>query len=318
MKWIFTFLLCALASIGTAQKVVNKQFTLAVDNDILAFFRPITDRYYTNGIRFDYRKTLESSSKKHAFISRKLPVDRIIQGFHLQHDIYTPTRIALTDIRQQDRPFAGILAAGYSLKAFLKNQWQIGTQLDIGILGPSSGAEYVQTELHTKKNFTIPTGWKYQINHIPLVNLNIDVSRAFPVISNWVDFIYEGKLVLGSVYDNLSQGGTLRIGKISPLNSSGYSNGIIGTSPQKRLHELYLVAGFNLQYVFYNATIQGDHPSRELTPVNRLENWVLATKLGLNVHFKRFDIGYHYFFNTRENERADSHYFSRISAAFRI
>ena len=92
-------------------------------------------------------------------------------------------------------------------------------QLDLGVIGPAAGGEFVQNNFHTLIGVSPSYGWANQLHNEPTVGLSFERRwRTGPsvLIDNpklEVDFIPRAALALGNVATYASVGGTARIGK---------------------------------------------------------------------------------------------------------
>ncbi len=303
-----------LPSLLVAQKTLNHEFDLTIDNDV--FLGPgDKDRYYSSGIYLSYRNAVKPESAFHKFFNKKEQIHNLLQGFHIGQIVYTSDNIIFTDVALYDRPYAGLHTFGYSLNLFKKNNWVFNGKFDLGILGPSSQVDDVQTNWHNFFGLPDPAGWVNQVNDSPIINLKIEATKSF-LLAQGVDFLYESKYEAGTVFNNIRQGGVIRLGKIKNLNESGYLNGLIGTKYQEDRRgqqiEGYFFLGTAVEYVFYNSTIQGNIIGEETDFTDEKIDWIWHWKFGFNLHWQTFDFGYHVYLSSPENELAGRHAFGRL------
>jgi len=149
----------------------SNTFSFYLENDVFAG----TDRHYTSGVRLtwispDLTHFLEHPTLpewSHPLIKR-LPFihepgyQRAIY-LSVGQNIFTPEDIKRRKLIEDDRPYAGLtyLAMGFQSK----NTLHMDTlEFDLGIVGPYSYAQDVQTELHEWIDSQIPMGWDNQLN----------------------------------------------------------------------------------------------------------------------------------------------------------
>lgn len=294
---------------------------LLVDNDLFTFTED-EDRYYSSGIFASFRKRVDQESGLFKALNFNENTLNLVHGFRIKQLVYTADELDFIDIRVQDRPFAGILSVGYQISLFRKNNLVFNLNQDIGLLGPGSGTSAIHTWWHKQLNLDDPTSWKFQIENKFLFNSRLELIKSFPIVKNRVEVVYESHYEFGTIFNNIRQEGTMRIGLLESLSKSGYRNGMVGTiavdhRPGK-IREFYIFFGLGTEYIFSNYTIEGDFPEKELVPVNEIENWVFLTKSGFNIHWEKWDLGWHFFFNTRENTRAQNHRYGRIRITKRL
>jgi lipid A 3-O-deacylase len=149
----------------------SNTFSFYLENDVFAG----TDRHYTSGVRLTWispdlthfleHPTLPQWShpliKRLPFINEPGYQRAIYLSFG--QSIFTPEDIKRRTLIEDDRPYAGFtyLAMGFQSK----NTVHMDTlEFDLGIVGPHSYAEEVQTELHEWIDSQIPMGWDHQLN----------------------------------------------------------------------------------------------------------------------------------------------------------
>jgi hypothetical protein len=146
-------------------------FSFYLENDLFAR----TDRHYTSGVRL----TWISPDLTHFFQQPNLPdwsyplIHRLPfinepgyqRAIYLSvgQNIYTPEDIKRRELIEDDRPYAGLtyLAIGFQSKNTLHMET---LEFDLGIVGPHSYAEEVQTQVHRWIDAQIPMGWDNQLD----------------------------------------------------------------------------------------------------------------------------------------------------------
>ncbi|RMB12046.1 lipid A deacylase LpxR family protein [Eilatimonas milleporae] len=209
----------------------NEVLTLQVENDV--FFD--TDRDYTNGLRLSYGYEPHGHDKAlDARISRLLlglsPVGSRVRregGGHVYYtlgigqNMYTPDDITVSDIIPEDRPYAGWTYLEFGMIAEDSRNFE-AWKLDIGLIGPASGAGWTQRRWHEVIDSDRPEGWANQLPNEPGVNLHYvrgwrrwitgggnSAGRGTPL---QVDMMPHVGAALGNVYTHASAGITFRIG----------------------------------------------------------------------------------------------------------
>src|ERR1035437_10038329 len=144
------------------------------DND--SYLMQGSDRYYTDGIFFYYRHALKIKSTDSAKLRNK------VLGFEMGQKIFNPRTgsIYYNGADQPslvDRPFAGYLYVGSTLKFLYKSESNLKISVRLGIVGPGSYAKQIQTFVHDNFGFYHPSGWEYQINNDYELNLSAEYNR---------------------------------------------------------------------------------------------------------------------------------------------
>ncbi len=180
-----------------------------------------SDDNYTNGVQFSIMSPLGRDLPLTRRLRRILPdyLDNARQyrtGFGFGQTMFTPEDISLPVPNPADRPYAGYLYANFTLVAEQDDRTIDTAQLQVGIVGPASGAEWVQTNWHRLLDAQDPKGWPHQLNNELGVVLRLE--RALHTRPhNWgpleveADFNFGG--ALGNVETSASVGAGVRIGE---------------------------------------------------------------------------------------------------------
>nr|WP_157960413.1 lipid A deacylase LpxR family protein [Marinimicrobium alkaliphilum] len=82
----------------------------------------------------------------------------------------TPQNISATTPEVNDAPYAGLLFLRSAYFAVYDDYADI-LGLNVGIIGPASGAEHTQAFIHKITGSTDPQGWDYQLRNEPVFNI---------------------------------------------------------------------------------------------------------------------------------------------------
>lgn len=224
-----------------------------------------TDFYYTNGLRVEFATVEDERLMREDFLY-DLAIPTSLQnagslaesGWSLGQDIYTPTDLTVSDISYGDRPYAGYLYLGRFYSVASPDAYH-RFELDLGVIGPASGADKTQTFIHERLTSSeYPQGWGWQIPNYPTVQFEYDYSnRLFH--TQVADLAGNFGLRAGNAFTDASFGFTLRLGYLGPANK-GYipleSNpGYVDSSGGG--FGMYLFARPEATAVGYNGTLQG-------------------------------------------------------------
>jgi hypothetical protein len=125
-----------------------------------------SDRYYTQGLQISI--LAPASSTPFASRARDLPfMDKTTRlyraGVLLGQNIYTPQNLRLVTPDPNDRPYAGWLYAGGEVLSYSAKELN-SLQLQVGVVGPMAGGEWVQNNWHRRINrIREAKGWNSQI-----------------------------------------------------------------------------------------------------------------------------------------------------------
>lgn len=202
----------------------NTFVRLEWENDVLQLRRgDIRDENFTNGLRLD----LMGDAWKLPLVHRLLlefPTDGAHANDYLYtlsvgQDIYTPNELSRRDVIRQARPYAGWLYASSGLiVADQVKARKLTSSLSLGVMGPASGSDRVQTAIHDWFNFETPMGWHNQIKNAVGISYavryearpfqTIPLHRSFDVLG-----LVEGHV--GTVTNYVGAGGMLRMGQFN-------------------------------------------------------------------------------------------------------
>lgn len=205
----------------------KKTFSLYFENDTINQ----TDRHYTNGFKLTWLFGDTSSTTMKRGIARWLysigdflPLikskDNIRDiSFSFGQNIYTPENIEISELVEDDRPYAGIsyFAVGFHGK---KANRMDTIELYAGIVGPHSFAEDIQKKVHEISNSSNPNGWEHQLHDEPVLGVTYDrkmkLFRSAPYRAFSFDLNMNVGGGLGNAYTYLNCGSSLRFGVNMP------------------------------------------------------------------------------------------------------
>jgi len=190
--------------------------TLQVEND---YFVSDDDSQYTHGMRLSYY----SGANEVPGIVRNgvqyLPFfaewGDLRSSFAIGQNMYTPDDLTATEVVEDDRPYAGWLHFDIGLTSDTQARRDL-LELSLGVVGPASYAQQVQTEFHKVIGAQVGEGWDNQLQNEPAVMLTYE--RQFrgyeperfqgveaDAVPNW-------GFAVGNVYTYASTGIMFRLG----------------------------------------------------------------------------------------------------------
>ena len=212
-------------------------YTFQVENDV---FNRIarSDRDYTSGVRVGWLSPALTELPAGMVAATTVPtffgeppstsvIRRIAVSFG--QNIYTPADTWVAQPIYNDRPYAawlyGSFALQYTYKRFdektgTNDPMRLDTlQLDLGVIGPAAGGEFVQNNFHSLIGVASANGWANQLHNEPTLGLSFERrwrtgrSTLIEDPKLEVDFIPRMGAALGNVATYASVGATGRIGK---------------------------------------------------------------------------------------------------------
>lgn len=186
-----------------------------IENDLFGG----TDRNYTNGLRLEWVRPAEESPewlRRAARLQPFVDLDGVTfrDGFAVSHTLYTPRDITLANPPVDDHPYAAHLSFQWFATA-AEPDAENTILIDIGVIGPSAGGEFIQETWHQLIDGEEPAGWDYQLKD----------EIVFALAGQWVarhqgpslggletDAVTHAGLTLGTLRTSVSAGGALRAG----------------------------------------------------------------------------------------------------------
>lgn len=289
----------------------NMYFCVTFENDIFTN----TDRYYTNGIRFD----LVDPGLNRSFLAKlMIPVikpARNYYGISLVHRMYTPWDPHLDTIIPGDRPFSAYFYFGfYKLSNALGKRYRQQSAFNIGLIGSAAQGEIIQETIHFEDTY----GWKYQISNDFILDyyfrseVGLVKGRSFE-IGAWAD------AHAGTLYDNISIGPYLIAGRYDPGYLDNIAQGTWGISnPDSGKFQCFLFYRFRSTLVGYDATLQGGMFTKSnytLDP-DQIKHFTFEHNVGLVAAYKWASFQAEYYWLSPEYDGCEHHEWGRCSLNF--
>ncbi|MEM6650770.1 MAG: lipid A deacylase LpxR family protein [Pseudomonadota bacterium] len=147
-------------------------FSFVIENDALVD----TDSNYTNGARVSWLSGTKATDGVSNAIANVMGADEDAvrrRGFALGHTIFTPEDTQATMFLPDQHPYAGY-AYGEIMGLIEQSNRIDQFALQIGLLGPSAGGEWVQNEVHKLLGVDEAQGWDNQLDDELIVNFSYD------------------------------------------------------------------------------------------------------------------------------------------------
>jgi hypothetical protein len=298
----------------TAQADEDGVLTLLIENDVIA----ATDQHYTNGLELTYlsvKNGVPGSIQPGVVLLPGVRKEDVLRfGISIGQQIFTPNDIAEFGPLPDERPYAGWLYLGFAVVAERENQshdvsldtWV----LNLGVVGPSAGAEQVQNEFHTLIGSKQANGWPNQLHDEFGAALLYDHQwRRTKLRDNrpgkfGIDLSPHLGFSLGNVATYANGGATLRLGtgvdsdygvpRIRPsLPGSAFF-----TSPVDGGFKWYIFTGIDLRAVAYNIFLDGNTDNESLS-VDK-ETFVWESQSGFALVWSHLRFAYTYVIRSKE------------------
>lgn len=247
------------------------------------------DRWYTAGWRVQRDIAAESADPDRPWpdavttgIARDLqlipphdgPAPLMTVSLVAGQQIYTPDDISSSTVVQDDRPYAGWLYAGVArydtwldADATARRDVEHMVELDLGVVGPASGAEQVQDYTHEIIDEGEPQGWDHQLADEPGIVLRASRSarEVFGGDSHggglgW-DLISSLSGAVGNVDTHAAGSALVRVGFTLPRSFDIQSGDRSLLAPDASFDaptSIYLFAGAEGRLVLHNIFLDGN------------------------------------------------------------
>jgi lipid A 3-O-deacylase len=315
---LFLFLAAFLAVVNVFGQTHSAEIGIQTDND--SYLAQGSDRYYTDGLFIYYRRAMDVHNSADSSLVNK------ILGFEIGQKIFNPQSGSVPGPQYVDRPFAGYLYVGSTLNLLFKNESNLKLGANLGIVGPASGAEAVQTFVHKNFGFYTPEGWQYQIKNNIELNLSAQYNRLI-ARDGWADVSLASYVNLGNGFTGAGAGPLIRLGVFNQLYNSESTQSTAsknGSLKPLNSHEIFFYYKPQVNYVAYDATIQGglfdkhtDPTSLEIT-LNK-EPFVFSQQFGIELTTKRFIFDVAAIFHTKDVKQMEqSHQWGSVTGIYRF
>lgn len=283
LKKLLLAILLLASTKGRTQTTLSKAISVLNENDL--FVSTYYDRYYTNGLFVSYRYADPNLNR----------ASKTIHEFQVVHKMYTPQFHKIKD-NSIDRPYAGYAFLSYKKNTFNKNNALI-TGIELGAIGPVTKAAEIQNTLHQSIGYAENKAWKNQIQN--KFAINIEASYLQPLSKKekrYMDFIVTTTAKIGTIHSHASASIYSRINllktPLSSFNATTLLDSNLYNQPTIQQKELFIYLKPQINYTFYNATIQGTLPNEArqvdytLIPLN------IEMEIGIKYAFKRMNLSY--------------------------
>ncbi len=289
-----------------------------------------SDEQYTNGLKLDlaWRPAWAQRLAERAPLSGRMEDVQGAFGLSVFQLMFTPDDLRAEEVIEDDRPYAGWLGVA----AYWQRAGRVGegvaaldhVELDLGIIGEASGAEALQTFVHSAYPDQIkPAGWDNQLGHEPAVNLTLRRKYRFstaPTDSGLgLHVIPSVGGTAGTVYRRVEADVTVRLGWRLPDDFGPSRIADVNAATGGWTHDwgfyIFLRGGATLSEhnVFLDGTDFRDSHSVTKEPL------VGEAQIGAALQlFRGLEIGYSHTFLSREFEGQNgTHSYGTFSIGYR-
>lgn len=274
----------------------ERYFRLQFDNDIL----DNTDRFYTNGIRFEYICPALSGSPSSKLMIPYWRPGINYYGMSIVQNMYTASKTKVGGIQYGDRPFASYLyISAFKITNDPVHLLRQTSDLQVGVIGPASLGGNVQTLFHESvPTNDKPLGWEYQIENDLLLNYAVTYEKGI-VSHPHIELNLTSNGILGTVYTEFSAGFHFRTGAMQPyFDGLGFSKKSVNLYKGRRNTQYYMFLTATGTAVGYDATLQGgmfNHHSPYTIPSDSITRFRFNGSAGMVLSYggARLDLEQH-------------------------
>jgi hypothetical protein len=295
----------ASAQQNNSAKPLRQQISITSDND--AYISLYTDRYYTNGIFFNY-----------TWVSKQPRTSKKIQSLQLTQLMYNPYNYTIHNAENIDRPYAGLLLLSYSQTHFWGKESLLQMSATGGISGKPSLAGAFQNWYHRTVGFDPPAGWEYQVSTEPQINAGaLYATSLFSTEGSIVAVKPVAEVSLGNTFTNAKAGLLFQLGAFEKNSQSIAWNATVENAQQSRRHpyELYLYFYPQIIAQVYDATIQGALFIKEKGVVSKSQPFVYQQTFGGIYSGRKIFVGFSVIYQTKQTK---TQYLSHMYGSIRL
>ena len=276
-----------------AQRLPRMEWGFQNDNDLYLFNRQ--DQYYTNGLVLTVSKAADSTALASHESNR-------IWSVYAGQKLYNAYTGQIHSISEVDRPITAYLFAGISRSAYYTKASMLTYSVELGTIGRRAFGQQTQEAVHRALHLYAIAGWQYQLNNAFGADIRTEYAKQlYRTSRHWFDLTWHASGTLGLNHTNLGTAASFRIGRLNPISVSAYFSSRLQARPHTVANELFLYYKPEVNWIGYDATIQGGIFLDDKGPVaRRPARWTMAHQAGLVYAQKAFTCSLQYRFSTRE------------------
>lgn len=276
-----------------AQHLPRTEVNFRNDNDLYLFNKQ--DQYYTNGVFFNIRKTVDSTRLSPNEANR-------IWGLTIGQKMYNAYTANIRYIEEVDRPITAYLFFAADFDRYFDSERFVSVTVEAGTIGQRALGEEFQEGFHKAFRLYDIAGWQYQLKNA----FGIDAAVHYGGLlyrnpARWFDVSWRAAATLGFNHTGLSASPSFRFGRINPLHRSVYTSSRLQAHGHTVAKELFLYYRPRLHFVGYDATLQGGMFLRDKGPVTYTPaRWVWYNQVGVMYAKNALSLHLQYIFYTKE------------------
>lgn len=301
---LFFILMACSACIG--QRMQWQAFKFTEENDFLNITQRGIDRYYTQGLRFEFLYTTNDRKFSERLLVPASPSAQNHYTLGVSQKINTP-RLTDTYSFLGDMPYSGVLYLSHKLDSYdSAKRVRFTSRLDAGLIGPAALGEYTQGFFHRIINNKPAVAWDTQLRNDVLLNYSLRLEKR---LAQMGALTIEGKAEANA--------GTLLVSAVAGLNLK------LGTWQKSGRFSWEIFFLPEVRAVAYNASLQGgvfnrSNASAEYSQyfLDDIKPTVYSHSTGFQVRYSRWELLYRQVNVTREFSGQLPHYYGSVTLTF--
>ncbi len=319
----------------SSRPLLSDVYTFSTDNDIVFD----SDNGYTAALYFswmgDELKDSEDGSFTHTYTSSfanlvdyipftNISSKKLNATISVQEMIITPTDLNATEPEYDDVAYSGTLGFHFSLYAWDETEFD-QFRISTGVVGPLSGAEYIQKYIHKITGSTEPKGWDNQLdNHF---FLNLGYLKGYKSYTKEFDhnirleWFNSGFADLGNYYVGAGGGTLIRFGQNMPYNFDVLS-ALMSVSSANQVNfksrNDHFGWAFNMgvyaNYIAYLYTLEASKELGNHQDISEVTNAkTLTAKIGIDIYYDNIQTSFEIYPTRSEYDSSDAASWGRIN-----
>jgi lipid A 3-O-deacylase len=285
------------------QRLQWQAFRLTEENDFLNITQRGIDRYYTQGLRFEFLYTTRDRKFTEKILVSASPSARNQFTWGVSQQINTPRYIDTYSFIG-DMPYSGILYLSHKLDSYDSAKGiRINSRLDAGLIGPAALGEYTQGFFHRIINNNPAVAWDTQLRNDVLFNYSFRLEKRF---------VQSGILAMEGKAE--ANAGTLLVSAVAGINLK------LGTWQKSGRFSWEIFFLPEVRAVAYNASLQGGvfnrlHASEMYSQyfLDDIKPTVYSHSTGFQVRYSQWELLYRQVNVTREFSGQLPHYYGSVT-----
>ncbi len=205
-------------------------------------------------------------------------------------------------IEEVDRPITAYLFMAANFDRYFTDESSLSLQAEVGTIGQRALGRQFQERIHKALNLYDIAGWEYQLENAFGADIGLQYGRLlYRNPTGWLDLSARTDAVVGTNRTGLTLAPTLRLGRINPLHESAYSASRLQANGKAVSSEFFLYYCPQLNWVGYDATLQGGMFLQDKGPVTyKPARWVFYNQIGAFYARNALTLRLQYIFYSKE------------------